>query len=144
MPSVVPAVVNRQRNSESTRFVQEDPHRPSGSNGRSQYGSVGYIHQDDSPKSKISRIEESDEDDQNAGGEERFADDQGSDDGLNDTLDGKVLRPAFEYRWLIPVTWRYMSRMYLLVPFATLLFTAALILLITFAWYVPQRVLRET
>lgn len=34
----------------------------------------------------------------------------------------------------MPVTWKYMSRMYLLVPLITLFFLAALILLITFAW----------
>jgi hypothetical protein len=34
------------------------------------------------------------------------------------------------------VTWRYMSRLYLLVPVITLLWEALLILLVTFAWYV--------
>nr|XP_018260855.1 uncharacterized protein I303_06572 [Kwoniella dejecticola CBS 10117]OBR83013.1 hypothetical protein I303_06572 [Kwoniella dejecticola CBS 10117] len=34
----------------------------------------------------------------------------------------------------IPVTWRYMSRLYLLVPIITLLWMISLILLVTFAW----------
>ena len=38
------------------------------------------------------------------------------------------------------MTWRYMSRLYLLVPIITLIFLAALFLLITFAWLVSTSV----
>lgn len=37
---------------------------------------------------------------------------------------------------LTSVSWRYMSRLYLLVPVVTLLFFAGLVALITWGWYV--------
>ncbi|WVR07661.1 hypothetical protein IAU60_004703 [Kwoniella sp. DSM 27419] len=39
----------------------------------------------------------------------------------------------------IPVTWRYMSRLYLLVPIITLVWFALLILLVTYAWPPSKR-----
>ncbi|WVR00178.1 hypothetical protein IAU59_007320 [Kwoniella sp. CBS 9459] len=42
----------------------------------------------------------------------------------------------------IPVTWRYMSRLYLLVPIITLVWLALLIMLVTYAWP-PTRKERE-
>ncbi|ORY33440.1 hypothetical protein BCR39DRAFT_592790 [Naematelia encephala] len=45
-------------------------------------------------------------------------------DGLEPVIDGLITQ----------VTWRYMSRLYLLVPVVTLLFLASMILLVTFAW----------
>ncbi|KAK8853236.1 hypothetical protein IAR55_003938 [Kwoniella newhampshirensis] len=50
-----------------------------------------------------------------------FEDDTGSEDGLG-------LEPV------IDVTWKYMSRLYLLVPIITLVWLALLMLLVTFAW----------
>lgn len=56
----------------------------------------------------------------------------------------KLLLPPLHQRLMPAVTWRHMSRRYLLVPAITLLFFASLVLLVTFAWSVLQHHGRET
>lgn len=90
MPNIIPAVTKNQRHSESTRFVQEDPSHPSGSKGRSSYGATAYVHDSDSPRSRITRIEESDEEEQAALEGTEFVEDGESDDGLDVSLDGEL------------------------------------------------------
>lgn len=99
MSGVIPAIANHHRHSESTRFVQEDPSHPSSSKARKSYGATAYVKGRDSPPSRITRIEESDEEENLALEGREFADEQGSDDGLDVALDGELLpsRPLVSY-----------------------------------------------
>ncbi|KAK1922103.1 hypothetical protein DB88DRAFT_497151 [Papiliotrema laurentii] len=137
-PAIVPAIVTSQ-NGERTRLAasSQGDGRSVQPPRQSTYGTMPFTTSPDSPTSRFGPVGEEGRVslEENRLGiheahengvtfnsadleEVRYVECE-SDDGLAETLD---------------VTWKYMSRMYLLVPLITLFFLAALILLITFAW----------
>ncbi|WRT70208.1 uncharacterized protein IL334_007203 [Kwoniella shivajii] len=154
--AIIPAAVhssmsthNHQPESHSTTSQQPQSYEPSivkSGNGLTidQLRAESYTHGSNSSNSprgsrrtSPSKIKDSQDDEYDEDSEEGNADNgilnENGDDIQEDT-DSEDGSDVFGMEPEIPVTWRYMSRLYLLVPIITLVWLALLTLLVTFAW----------
>ncbi|RSH91848.1 hypothetical protein EHS25_009218 [Saitozyma podzolica] len=139
--AVIPAAVAATQNYESAR-LQEEGYYPSYSASSSGVG-FGMPREQGLPSYGSTASSNAFTSSDGAGARLGGGDVDGPDEGDGE-VEGEVEETPFEEEEeelevvyqpeQIDVTWRYMSRLYLLVPVITLLWEALLILLVTFAW----------
>lgn len=137
--AVIPAAIITAPTPERQHFVDDSyPHsRSSAGPSRSYHVTYGAVSNQSSPGSRKGKEPRHVAYEDEEGDDERY-EIESCDSGVESLVDSKHHprdTSGTDARLMsASVTWRHMSRRYLLVPVITLLFFAALVALVTFAW----------